>query len=799
MAQALVNRRRSCPVAGPRFVIRAAACALAALAAASCGDSRLPARWPLEPALLWEQRLATYNSADVTGDSVDEILVIYPGRDRSTATVLNQKLLHVGGDHWLTPDIYVDGRCGIWGLPETGPWLNYVLDDTLWLEALWRELRLPVTVGADLGSTPGWDGDIQDAVATDLDLDGRVELCVAVSSGFDRQPRGVFGIDWQAGRLNWEFFCGPLPLDIARVADPPGLVVSTAAVGNGSVAGGTDDSESWVFLLGSGGAERWRRRIGRFSSRVYAEPLGAAGILACEVGSPAGDRAHDSVFVLDPADGSTRRGRQVGGFNVRPLVFTDDGEPRFALWSSDDTLRILDANLEVLHRVGLVGNDRTELVGGDFDGDGREEIAALTGVGSVRICETDLVQVAELPVIGTPRIHRVRGAERDRLLEVRHTNDDLVCRLYEFRPAPLLGSPVPLGWVLAGGIALVIAGLVGFLLLRRRQTGDIRAVIAGLTGRAGVVEFDRHGRVRRCNARARELLGGRCGTGGPLPPDLPVTGLVRSALAGEEEAGPREMPVSLPGGRSLLARATQMRSGVLLSLEDISAVDYLRRVETWLPVAQKLAHGIKNPLTTIGLTAQRLQEFCPVEGEEFVESIRDDVERLRRMTDGFMRFANLEPPKLEPADINAVVRESLARLEAVKPDGIVIRTELADGLPELRLDREQMLVVFGNIVENAVSAMKDRGELVVTTRPVGGGKVEVSFADTGPGIPERYLARVFEPYFTRKPGGTGLGMAISKRIVEDHGGSIGIASEEGKGTTVTIRLPAGQDSGTGMA
>jgi signal transduction histidine kinase len=100
-------------------------------------------------------------------------------------------------------------------------------------------------------------------------------------------------------------------------------------------------------------------------------------------------------------------------------------------------------------------------------------------------------------------------------------------------------------------------------------------------------------------------------------------------------------------------------------------------------------------------------------------------------------------------------------------------------------------VACTDIIENAVSAIVGSGAITIrTSYVVKDKKVAVSVADTGKGIPERYLSKVFEPYFTLKPGGTGLGMAITKRIIEDHKGTIAIQSQEGKGTTVTITLPA---------
>jgi signal transduction histidine kinase len=122
---------------------------------------------------------------------------------------------------------------------------------------------------------------------------------------------------------------------------------------------------------------------------------------------------------------------------------------------------------------------------------------------------------------------------------------------------------------------------------------------------------------------------------------------------------------------------------------------------------------------------------------------------------------------------------------------------MAEDLPSVALDHDQMGVACSNIIENAVSAIVGSGVITIRTWCiVGKKKVAVSVTDTGKGIPERYLAKVFEPYFTLKAGGTGLGMALTKRIIDDHKGTIRIESKEGTGTTVTVELPV---AGTGSA
>jgi nitrogen fixation/metabolism regulation signal transduction histidine kinase len=354
----------------------------------------------------------------------------------------------------------------------------------------------------------------------------------------------------------------------------------------------------------------------------------------------------------------------------------------------------------------------------------------------------------------------------------------------------LLHRGIPIGVVIPIFAALLLLFGLGVVFLRYRQTRDVRAVVRGLTGQAGIVEIDHRGRVRHANPRARELLGG-----GMLPAGL-LTQATKAALAEPVRSQPKELPVALDSGKTVLARAARVGSGVLLTLEDISAVEYLKRVSAWVPVAQKLAHDIKNPLTAISLTLQRVEKAAGPDSQRHVDSMRDDIDRLRKMADGFMRLTRLEPPKLAPADINEVIRQCAGKFDDVKPADVVFQYELAEGLPLAALDRDQMAVALSNIIENAISAMGEAGRLVVrSSYIVSEKKIAISVSDTGKGIPERYVSKVFEPYFSLKPGGTGLGMALTKRIVDDHKGTIEIESKEDVGTAVTVELPVAGTKG----
>jgi signal transduction histidine kinase len=180
------------------------------------------------------------------------------------------------------------------------------------------------------------------------------------------------------------------------------------------------------------------------------------------------------------------------------------------------------------------------------------------------------------------------------------------------------------------------------------------------------------------------------------------------------------------------------------------------------------------------------------EREELQESIdiaRSEINRLDSIVTQFLRAIRPSKPQLQRENINAIINEAVRFLAPeIQDRDIVVEQELRSDLPMLELDRDQMKQAFYNIIKNSFEAMKRRGILRIRT-DMDDTHVIVSFSDSGGGMSAENLSRVFEPYFTTKTSGSGLGLLIVRRIVREHGGELAIESSEGKGLTLTIRLP----------
>jgi len=175
--------------------------------------------------------------------------------------------------------------------------------------------------------------------------------------------------------------------------------------------------------------------------------------------------------------------------------------------------------------------------------------------------------------------------------------------------------------------------------------------------------------------------------------------------------------------------------------------------------------------------------------QESIDVARAEIGRLDSIVTQFLRAIRPSKPQLNPENVNAIVDEAVRFFAPEIHDrDVVVEQELRSDLPLLQLDRDQIKQAFYNVIKNSLEAMKQRGILRIRT-DMDDAHVLISFIDTGGGISPGNLSRVFEPYFTTKSSGTGLGLLIVRRIVREHGGELSIESSQEKGLTLTIRLP----------
>ncbi|PYJ70740.1 MAG: PAS domain-containing sensor histidine kinase [Verrucomicrobia bacterium] len=345
----------------------------------------------------------------------------------------------------------------------------------------------------------------------------------------------------------------------------------------------------------------------------------------------------------------------------------------------------------------------------------------------------------------------------------------------------------------------------------------------------GIIVTDSKGRITYLNDAACELFGLEAGDAIGKRLDERIRGLDWESLT--QSGGPisRDMEIFYPENRfinfyivPLVMEQREAVAGVRDSgrpgstipatAEDVGHVMILRditesrrsaqqtieseRLNALMLLAAGVAHEIGNPLNSLHIhlqlmerSVQELRDGAKAELQQSIDVARSEVNRLDSIVTQFLRAIRPSRPQLRPENVNAIVEEAVRFFAPeIQDRGIVVKQELRADLPLLQLDRDQMKQAFYNVIKNSLEAMKRHGTLRIHT-DLDDTHVLIRFVDTGGGMSAENLSRVFEPYFTTKPAGTGLGLLIVRRIVREHGGELSIESEKGKGLTLTIRLP----------
>ncbi len=253
--------------------------------------------------------------------------------------------------------------------------------------------------------------------------------------------------------------------------------------------------------------------------------------------------------------------------------------------------------------------------------------------------------------------------------------------------------------------------------------------------------------------------------------------------------------------RSFMMHLTALRHekanqymGMVLVVDDLTELERAQRMAAWREVARRIAHEVKNPLTPISLSAQRLKRrFSDVANDrifdECIRTILDYVDIIRNLVNEFSAYAKFPTAKPGPCDLLTLIRET-TDLYAEEGGALTFTINTPESAPPVNLDRGQMKQALINLIDNAIAAMKGSGEIIITVTYENLARlVRIEFADTGEGIPDEEKVNMFEPYFSTKKTGMGLGLAIVNSIITDHGGKISVHDHYPVGTRFIIELP----------
>lgn len=369
-------------------------------------------------------------------------------------------------------------------------------------------------------------------------------------------------------------------------------------------------------------------------------------------------------------------------------------------------------------------------------------------------------------------------------------------------------------------LGLIVVAVLAFLI---RYTSSKRKRFLDLvfrTSTRGIILVDHRGRVKMSNAAFLRMIGHEDRVGKNMrfkdlvakPGFEIIFDLYNNFYWLREVYEKRNINLGLAdNAREYQLEISKVRFGLqqhplsLISLTDFTEFSDLKKMQAWAAMAKRVAHEIKSPLSTVLLSAQRLQMAYQdsdarfQDKEKYFNLIIEEIKNVREIVNNFQRFANIEPLHLVPRNVKEVILKLLDKIKNRIPSGIAVEKDFGDEDLTAQIDEREFHEALANLFNNSFTAMKGEGILTITTMDatqmpkIVDGKprpsVIIEISDNGVGIPADDLPKIYQPDYTTFQGGTGLGLAIVQRVINDHNGFIEVQSTPKVGTTFRIYLP----------
>jgi|GEM_PF-6918541 len=666
-------------------------------------------------------------------------------------------------------------------------------------------------------------------------------LVVSIITTFFTSPRHIVLIDLEKKKVIRDVEIGPFPQSICVgnfVGDErPEILIGTWAPSNGAIGSGMDDGHSWLILMDLEGNILHKQEMGRYGSFLYLSPQpfygpdGYARVLFVRANYGREEMSPDHVGVWSFA---TRNDYSKLEFpqNIitnSPFFFqdTETGKQIAIFAMNDGTFALVNQDLQIVATRRFTFDPEwkvlTPVLAENILGDARKEIV-LIKPESAYITDNRLNILASIKGTLIRSTVMMNSEAHKRLLLAPSNSKRIYFAVINKNPwyyGLRIGAPL---------VLIIVVGSLYYSIHSFRKNVNLRRIQEESSFRSWVLEsvdmgiliFDAAGRLKTVNRRAREILN--------WPARLPekLEDLAKSLASRQyaelsrilqqlsaQNARRIQREIELEQGqdrRRYLVTADLLQNdkgrmvGKVLSIKDVTELVESREFLAWTRFARQLAHDIKSSLSPIQLATEKLRrQFRDLDqtaisrSERYLSYIEKEMEQIRTVAESLMQLAELEKGERNFLDINLVVRDAVERFEPHRLAGIELQLELCrDHLPKIRGSRDQLALVILNLLKNSSEAILDSGLIRIQTFSARGlpdgsekerGYVVIEISDTGGGIPEDIRDKIFQPFFSSKATGTGLGLPISKKIIEDHGGKIFFESRPDLGTTFWIYLP----------
>lgn len=675
-----------------------------------------------------------------------------------------------------------------------------------------------------------WDPQIRGFYILDLNNDGIKELVTVITTGYARLPRGILVHSLPHGELIGKAIIGSPPRDnFLDDFDGDGkaeILCFGTAPNNGAEAGGFTDQKSYLImydLVPVPQVVNFKEICKKFSNYylLYEDFDGDSHKELLAWTEAASEQFVKSKIVqLDPLTFNEIKQRTFNTpiYSAIAANLNRDAPREIVVIQSQNEILVLNHQLDKQEHRIFPSNIYNVKKLPDIDNDGIDEIVVVGAEGDFWL-DTKLRTKAYFPDMRCEGIIR-RGENLSPQIVVLNKNRYQLGLLVQNKFYLVKRYYPTVCYLLLVVLSFVVAKFT-IDLRRRNQLLKSIQLLAIDSDVRGFMLIGQNGKIYMINRTLRMLLGileDKKYQNSHLSDTLSRQPDIFSFIKDTFSRPPRryEKMVTIKRNERQIKFQlfmepvfikTKKKPFWLLTLVDKSTDDEILQAKTWCKMAQKAAHDIKNPLSSITLTLQRLQmlnqERSPQMTEKFdlyVARVIERIESLKRISKNFMKFVNIESLNFVNTDLNQFLVETTHVIRAGLPPDIQLQFKPGDNLPMIKIDQDAIRSIIENLVSNAINAMPEGGIITISTQFLHGlsfpdrASLEKDFilievSDTGTGIPQGDLSHLFEPDFTKTEGGNGLGLAYVKKTVDDHCGYIEIESEPEAGTTFSIYLP----------
>jgi signal transduction histidine kinase len=682
-------------------------------------------------------------------------------------------------------------------------------------------------------STRKWNCVIELVGLMDVNNDNHKDLILTVDTDRAYQPRGIYTYDFHNNKFIIKYKTGFVIRNVHLYdIDNDGqdeIIFGSSAPDNcqGSEVNGTDDTASYITILNSNLEKIKHVKHGNVFSAMnlykhdLTNDLKPEFIVAFKSGNDRPENGYIGLLNIHSLDIAPKRPFPTNPNGMLNFLDADlDGNDDIIVGWDDGKVEIVNDKLELVYSRKFPNFKPANILVNDFNNNGNKEIILsgnYFGTQVILVLNRQLKLLAYLT--GYQLSHQIVKTDfgKNKWILAWDKTNAVFFNLKKQHP---IFFKIFWKWIGYGFfIGVILIGTFSAIFVSRRNLKTTELVLNTTINSVpyGLLVLDLRGKIISANQMSEQIFNiDRTNLLNQFYEDVfsdsnfyELNQTIKYAL-NDNTSHEKEINI-LQGNSSRMflfcngQLTLKKRKHLFVSLQDITDIIQSKRTIAWATMAQKLAHEIKTPLSTVMLSAQRLQmeyEQKPKEMkkvEKYLNNITGQVDRLRKVTDAFMKFVKMEKSKIEPIKINQLISNCLEEMQIKMSKEIKTNKELAADIPTFKADGQQLSIALKNIFDNSLNAMKNKGTITVTTRLVQSlqtqnsnnlkNSIQIEIADTGIGIPKEFMNELFQPFFSKSPGGTGLGLVITKKIIEDHEGKIKIVSEEGIGTTVFVTLP----------